>query len=537
MQATALPISIEALLRGKAVEWERLEFKRGWNPKSVLHTICAFANDFHNMGGGYVVVGIEERDGKPVLPPVGLSASKIDAIQKEILRLGNSAIQPTYHPRTVPVTFQGKTILVIWVPAGETRPYRAKRDLAKDSKEWREYIRKQSSTVMARNGDLRELVSLTATIPFDDRYSQQADIEDISTDLIEKFLKEIGSDLAEQVSSLPLEQLGQQMNVVGGSSEAPFPKNIGLMMFNKHPEKFFPASQIDIVYFPDGPGGDLIEEKEFKGPIWIILREALEYIERNYLIQTVIKHPDRAEADRIWNFAYAAIEEALANAMYHRSYEIREPVEVRITRDELVVLSYPGPDRSIKIEDIASGKAVSRRYRNRRIGEFFKELKLTEGRSTGIHKIKRAIIANGSPEPVFETDEDGSYFVVRFPVHPDAVQAIGEGSVQATEVEASGAGTVNERTVREGTPQVTPQVTPEIRRMLMAIKGESSQAEIMDRLGLKDKKNFRENYRKIAIKQALIEMTIPEKPNSRLQKYRLTDLGRQVLDNYSDNRQ
>ena len=97
--------------------------------------------------------------------------------------------------------------------------------------------------------------------------------------------------------------------------------------------------------------------------------------------------PDRAEATRVANFPYAAIEEALANAIYHRSYEEREPVEVRISAEELIVLSYPGPDRSVRLDQLRAGKALPRRYRNRRIGEFLKELEITEGRSTGIPKI------------------------------------------------------------------------------------------------------------------------------------------------------
>lgn len=101
----------------------------------------------------------------------------------------------------------------------------------------------------------------------------------------------------------------------------------------------------------------------------LITHESLDYIQPNYLRETVIKHPQRAEAERIWNFPYAAIEEAVVNAVYHRSYEEREPIEVRITPDDLVVLSFPGPDRSIRMEDLRIGKAVSRRYRNRRIGD------------------------------------------------------------------------------------------------------------------------------------------------------------------------
>ena len=67
-----LPINIDHLLRQRTIEGERIEYKAGWNPKSVLHTICAFANDFHNLGGGYVVLGVEEKNGRPLLPPKGI---------------------------------------------------------------------------------------------------------------------------------------------------------------------------------------------------------------------------------------------------------------------------------------------------------------------------------------------------------------------------------------------------------------------------------------------------------------------------------
>lgn len=198
--------------------------------------------------------------------------------------------------------------------------------------------------------------------------------------------------------------------------------------FNSQPEQFFPATQIDVVYFPDGPGGDRFEEKEFRGPLGRITRDALDFIARHYLKEAVLKHPDRPQAERYWNFPLAAVEETVVNAVYHRSYEIREPIEVRITPDELLVLSFPGPDRSIRLEELQAGRAVSRRYRNRRIGEFLKELDLTEGRSTGVPKILRVMRQNGSPEPVFETDDDRSYFLIRLPVHggfqPDAGKAL-----------------------------------------------------------------------------------------------------------------
>lgn len=131
----SLPININDLLHGKSVEWERLEFKAGWNPLDVLHSICAFANDFHNLGGGYIVVGVAEKDGRPEMPPVGLNPASFDAVQKEILSLGYSSIQPAYHPIVAPCIIEGASILVIWVPGGQTRPYKANRRIGEFLKE------------------------------------------------------------------------------------------------------------------------------------------------------------------------------------------------------------------------------------------------------------------------------------------------------------------------------------------------------------------------------------------------------------------
>jgi len=107
----ALPININQLISGKTVEWDRLEFKRGWNPEEVIHTICAFANDINNWGGGYIVIGIEEKDGMPILPPYGLLQNSLDSIQKELLNLCHK-IEPSPQIVSEPIEFQGKYILI-----------------------------------------------------------------------------------------------------------------------------------------------------------------------------------------------------------------------------------------------------------------------------------------------------------------------------------------------------------------------------------------------------------------------------------------
>ena len=509
-----LPINLYDLLLHRTIEGERVEYKAGWNPQSVLHTICAFANDFHNLGGGYLVLGVEERDGLPVLPPRGIDPARIDAVQSELLRLGRSAIQPHYDPLTGVYDIGGRTILVLWAPGGETRPYKARVNLAQGGTEWAYYIRRHSSTVRSRGADERELLSLAATVPFDDRYHQAASLDDLSPRLIEQFLRDVGSDLALE-TGFSTETPGRRMNIVDGPSEACIPKNVGLLFFNEAPHRFFPATQIDVVWFPDGPGGDRFEEKEFRGPLAVILREAIDFIDRNYLKETVIKHPHQPEAERFWNFPLAAIEETLVNAIYHRSYEERDPVEVRITPQEMTVLSFPGADRSIRMEDLQTGRAISRRSRNRRIGEFLKELDLAEGRSTGIPKILRAMRGNGSPVPVFESDDDRIWFLVRLPVHEAARSA---PTVQGAEQVA---GQVTEH----DTLQVTPQVTSHVVQLVAALAGQMSRAQLQETLGLRDRNHFTTAYLRPAVEAGLIEMTLPGTPRSQNQRYRRTAAG------------
>ena len=98
---------------------------------------------------------------------------------------------------------------------------------------------------------------------------------------MQAFLQEVGSALAADAPGLSVEALERQMNLVGGSTESPRPKNVGLLFFNKTPERFFPGVQIDVVWFPEGAGGDRFEEKIFKGPLARMMREALSYIQRN----------------------------------------------------------------------------------------------------------------------------------------------------------------------------------------------------------------------------------------------------------------
>jgi len=78
-----LHVNIEDLLNARSLESERLEFKEGWNPDAIYRSICAFANDFENVGSGYILIGAEEENEIAKRPIIGLSTSKIASIQKD----------------------------------------------------------------------------------------------------------------------------------------------------------------------------------------------------------------------------------------------------------------------------------------------------------------------------------------------------------------------------------------------------------------------------------------------------------------------
>jgi len=346
-----IPTNIKTLLSGLVVEWARIEFKESWDPESTLKTICAFANDIDNWGGGYIVIGVEAQDGHPTLPLKGLSTTKLDKIQKDILEKCKR-IQPDYLPVVEVVDYQEKNFIVIWAPGGNSRPYSSPKTMAKGDKERVYWIRKMSNTVKPSEDELRDLFSLSNNIPFDDRVNHFAELTDLNITLIQSYLKEIGSSLYEESKNMNFADLCMNMRIVGSLPEYTKPKNVGLLFFSFEPDKFFPYAQIDVVEFPEDVGGDRIIEKAFTGPLHIQLREAMLHIKNRIIQEEIIKLPNVSEAKRFFNYPEAAIEEALANAVYHKGYDEREPVEVRVLPDRIQIVSHPCADRSVTIEGL-----------------------------------------------------------------------------------------------------------------------------------------------------------------------------------------
>ena len=130
------------------------------------------------------------------------------------------------------------------------------------------------------------------------------------------------------------------MLIAKGADKDIRPVNAGLLFFNKAPEKFFPRSWIELVWHKDNSSTNFTEHY-FKGELQKQLRDALSFIQSNIISEKVVKHAGRAEADRFFNYPFAALEEALSNAVYHKSYELSSPIEVQVWSDKIEMLSYP----------------------------------------------------------------------------------------------------------------------------------------------------------------------------------------------------
>ena len=174
---------------------------------------------------------------------------------------------------------------------------------------YRSKKRYNSSSIVPKGQLLRELLDLANDTPFDDRANTSASISDVSQTLVRDFLVKTGSKLAQQIETEPFRNILEAMELLAGPREAIYPRNVALMMFNDHPEKFFPYLQVDITIFPKGKLKDpdnFIEVPPIKGPI---------------------------------------------DSLYHYDYRKREPITIEIEPDAMYISNPGGPDRSLTPDD------------------------------------------------------------------------------------------------------------------------------------------------------------------------------------------
>ena len=532
----ALPINIEDLLNKNRIESDRIEFKKGWNPVAVYHSVCAFANDIDNIGGGYILIGVEEENGVAKRPVCGVSEASLDKIQREIHQY-NQLIEPFYAPRLSVEEVDGQKILVLWVTSGNNRPYSAPADVTAKLKKPVFYVRYGTSSVEAKGELLDQLRDMANRVPYDDRGNENIALNDISPLLLKDYLTKVGSRLANADFTSQLEKILEQMDLLEGPVEKRQIKNVAAMMFSENPAKFFKQTQVEIVMFPEGREknpDNIIEVPPIKGPVPQMIADALSYFRTNVIKERITKPVDSEKSKKCFNYPFQAIEEAVVNALYHRNYQEREPVEITIEPDRISILSYSGPDRSISLQAIKEAKSLrSRRYRNRRLGEFLKELDLTEGRATGIPTIQKALAENGSKNATIETDDDRTFFMIDLPCHPEFVNDVLVDVQVNVQVELADIERVMNNLDKLCPSHVQVMSQLDIENLAICLLRSRNEISARDMLQGIDTTSYRQRKRKYLdklLEMNLIRMTNPNNPTAHTQRYVCTDLGRKIID-------
>jgi len=420
--SSCLPINIDDLLHNRGVETERVEFKAAWDSRTAgvqtIKTICAYANDLHNLNGGYIVIGVAEKEGRAVLPAAGLTAKTLEDAQKWI-RGHCKRIDPPCQPVFFPETVDDRLILVIWMPASDSRPHRG--PTGEKGQQPRYWVRMGCETVDAetRGGLITSLLAQTARVPWDDRAGPpDAALEDIRENKVREYLHDVGSSLAEEGDP---REIYRRLRIIRRQNGHEIPKNIALLFFAHDPASWFRGAKIEVVHFAAGETGDVQEERVFSGSLPDQIRGCLNHLEN--LSAYHLQKQQKASQVRGWvSYPLPALRETLVNAVYHRGYggNQPEPIKIYLYPDRIEIISYPGPAHGIRLEHLAEGGRVPPvPARNRRIGELLKDLRLAEGRLTGIPKVFQSMSQNGSPSPTFDFDEGRSYFRATLPAHPE----------------------------------------------------------------------------------------------------------------------
>ncbi|SEJ60591.1 ATP-dependent DNA helicase RecG [Pseudomonas linyingensis] len=311
-------------------------------------------------------------------------------------------------------------------------------------------------------------------------------------------------------------------------------KRAAALLFHAEPEKLVSGAYIRIGHFRRDNG--LVEQHAIGGNLFVQLERSLALLEEH-----LQRDPDggEARAPAAYPLPIAALREALINAIVHKDYASGIPIQIRLHDDRI---SLWNPARLPEGWSIASLRTRHlSRPGNPDIANAFYRAGLIEAWGLGIDKLIAACRAHGIVEPLLRHEQDGLWLEFAFtralprhfaagPASRGAGRATGEAKSEATG-EAAGhaagedAGEVAGHVAGRSTSHVAGHVTGEVRRLVQACDGVMSRKALQDALGLRSDANFRTLYLVPALEAGLLEMTIPDKPKSSRQQYRLSATG------------
>jgi len=467
----------------KKPENRRLELKREIPPGAKLaESVIAFSNGV----GGDLYIGIDDK----TRATIGIEESELFKTEEQISNIINDNCYPTIIPDIVVYNHEGKNIIKVKVYPGGQLPYYLKTK----GKNKGTLIRVGSSNRYANEDILQELERRRRNISFDSVLSYDADF---NIDLIKEFAEFYKKHTDKAIDKNAL----QTLQLIKEENENFRCTNAFLLLAHKDFKgKYFPFAKVECARFKGTTTETILDQATFEDPVFLQPDNIINFIKRNIAKSSKIGEIYRKDR---WEYPIEALREAIINAVIHRDYSVLgSDIKVAIY-DDMIELTNPGPLLpSINPEKLENNPSE---LRNRTLGPIFKECKLIEQWGTGFKKITDQL--SEYPEIELKINEPSNSFQIQF--------------------------LKNEYKPASIDPVVDPvadPVTDPVKKILSALgEGEKSSSELRNIVGVKHRDTFRKNYLHPALTDELIEYTVPEKPESRNQKYRLTKKGKQIF--------
>jgi ATP-dependent DNA helicase RecG len=388
----------------------------------IIETITAFANDFLNIGGGYIVCGakeIKDANGFQAVEYTGLTANRLKEIKETVINNCTNAtrVNPPIVPNIDEVEVPNdptKRVLIFTIDA---TPYA--HTYKNDSKDIpRYFIKTDYNTKEATNGLIRELLRRKGQLePWDKQINQKSTLLDIDELVLRQYLKDMklwsdNSAVTDYLSDKEkIEEFIPPLFGRLGVDKPMHPKNFTLMVFGKSPIDFCAAAYSIFTLFE---GTDKSKQAETQWITGTIVAQANKLIELLNIASTtaIDKSTDNPNQPK---YSKIAIKEAIVNAIVHRDYQIEQPTRVEVYSDRIEIYSPGGLPFNTDKQKFKDGKAKSS-WRNQAFGRIFHKLNLAQHQGSGIEKIISATKEEGCPAPIFEVDDSSITCIL--PAHP-----------------------------------------------------------------------------------------------------------------------
>ena len=362
-------------------ESKNIEYKITLPDKSekYMKTIVAFAN----TQGGKLVVGVDDKTHEIVGVENEILFQLMDGIANAI----SDSCMPQIIPDIEPQTIDGKTVIIVSVEAGKNRPYYLK----SKGKENGTYIRVAGTSRQAFPEKIRELEMEGARISWDELTCVGYPVSKEATEKLCSNIENFREKAGMTEHSVKKEQL-INWKILKQSEGQLLATNAYALLTSD----YFPFSKTQCAVFKGTDRAVFLDKREFTGPIYTQIEEAVDFVLRNIRLGATIDGLVRKEK---YELPPEAIREMIINAHCHRNLLDESCIQVAVYDDRLEVTSPGGLYNGLTYEEVMNGHS---KIRNKAIANIFSQMGLVEAWGSGIKRIFNAAKEYDLPEPQFQ---------------------------------------------------------------------------------------------------------------------------------------